>query len=330
MKTEPTHLREHWPLWREFIRAEQAVGGPDCQFTLMLEHARLHNDLAYDKPRGDEDREVVWLLGCYGAHHVAPSAHAVWDAFRIKEAINNTRTLRAWLREHWDSLPVRREMRSHRMIEKRLTCLQDFARYARSDRWKKGDFDGLWEDSQRQVKYYGRYMAIKFLELLRRTVRPDVHSYDTRAKHAWSPRACMALLFPEHRDWLADRNANDARTVRRVERFATKIKERLEQKDVHVTYFQLQGLLCNYKEMLYGRFYPGAGHDEELFYLKSFGDKFNVQPWFETRRRTFKKIHLGEHGTPPWKGIREHVGQQWMKKGKHLHKPKGAVGGYGI
>lgn len=210
----PQHLREHWPLWRRFIKAEQAAGGPDCQFTLMLEHARRVSMLDYRDLKSA--RSTVWLLGCYAAHHVAPSAYAVWEEFSAQDVTKDVRRLRIWLKEHWDALPVRREMRSHRMLEKRLQCLVDAAHYALSKRWREGDFDALWDDTQRAIKYFGRYMAIKYLELLRRTVRPDVHSYDTRAAHAWSPRACMALLYPEHRSWLADRDRNDAKTVARV------------------------------------------------------------------------------------------------------------------
>lgn len=327
----PKSLREHWPFWRKFIRAEKDVGGPDCQFTLMLEHARIHNQLVYKNPTHDRDRlDTVWLLGCYAAHHVAPSAHAVFEHFTVEEGASKPKRLRRWLEEHWDALPVRREMRSHRMVEKRLTCLQDAARYALSGKWEQGTYDDLWDDTQRSIKYFGRYMAIKYLELLRRTVRPDVKPYDTRARHAWSPRACMALLYPEHRSWLADRNRNDAKTIERVEKYATKIYKDLREHGIKVSYFELQGLLCNYKEMLYGRFYPGAGHDEELFYLKQFGTKFKVRPWLQTRSQIFPHKYLGERGDPKWLGIREEVGQRWLEKAAHLHKPKGATGGYGI
>lgn len=324
----PRSRREHWPLWRRFIRAEKDVGGPDCQFTLMLDHARHHPPR---RARGvDEDVDTVWLLGCYGAHHVAPSAYAVWERFGPTQALRHPDKLRSWLKRHWDALPVRREMRSHRMLEKRTQCLLDFAKYALSERWQKGDFDFLWDDTQKNVKYYGRYMSIKFLELLRRTVRPDVKSYDIRAQYAWSPRECMALLYPEHRSWLADRHRNDTKTVVRVEALATKIKRDLAEHGIKVSYFQLQGLLCNYKEMLYGRFYPGAGHDEELFYLAQFGKDFDTAPWYETRARIFDHEYLGELARPKWNGIRPEVGERWMRRGAILHKPPGKAGGYGI
>lgn len=298
-------MNSHWPLFRKFIRAEKAVGGPDCQFTLLIEHAQLHT------PSMERD-EWMWLVGCYGAHHCAMPAYEVYREFPYIDVLRKPKLLRTFLKEHWKALPVRREMRSHRMLEKRWTCLIDFARYTNSGRWKRGMFDDLWIDTQEQIKYYGRYMAIKTLELMRRTgVRPDVHSYDIRAAHAWSPRAAMALLYPQHAEWLGDRTLNDPTTVRSVEKKARRIHDDLVENQINVSFFELQGLLCNYKEMLYGRFYPGAGHDEELDYLREFGKDFDVRPWFATRKRIFNRKYLGEIGG--WEGIRKEEGERWMQ-----------------
>lgn len=300
-------MNSHWPLFRKFIRAEKAVGGPDCQFTLLIEHAKT------ERPgRLLDGHDWMWLIGCYGAHHCAMPAFEVFRVFRALDVINKPRVLRTWLKDHWSALPVRREMRSHRMLEKRWTCLVDFARYANSDRWKRGMFDDLWTDTQAQIKYYGRYMSIKVLELMRRTgVRPDVHSYDIRAAHAWSPRAAMALLYPHHAEWLGDRSRNDPATVRNVERYARKIHDDLTRHGIDVSFFELQGLLCNYKEMLYGRFYPGAGHDEDMEYMKEYAADFDPKPWYKTRARIFKHKYLGE--ISGWDGLRPEEGARWMQ-----------------
>jgi hypothetical protein len=307
-------MSSHWPLFRKFIRAEKAVGGPDCQFTLMLEHAKRH---AGDLPPHD----MMWLIGCYGAHHCAMPAYEVFNAFRYEDVLDHPRRLRSWLKEHWRALPVRREMRSHRMLDKRWKCLVDFAHYARSNRWKCGTFDEVWDDSQKQVKFYGRYMAIKVLELMYRTVRPDMPSIDIRAQHAWSPRAAMALLYPEHADWIGDRKRNDPETVCRVEKFARKIYRDLHEHDIDVSYFELQGLLCNYKEMLYGRFYPGAGHDEDIEYMREYARDFDSAPWWKTRARIFDHRYLGEING--WDGLRPEIGQRWMQMrvDRQLHLP---------
>jgi hypothetical protein len=313
-------MESHWPLFRKFIRAEKAVGGPDCQFTLMLEHARHHS-----AERMDDPTDVMWLIGCYGGHHCAMPAYEVWDEFSYAEVIKRPELLHRWLKKHWRALPVRREMRSHRMLDKRHQCLVDFAQYAASGRWRKGDFERTWNDSQQRVKYYGRYMSIKVLELMHRTVRPDMPSIDIRAAHAWSPRAAMALLYPKQAWWIGDRKRNDADTVADVEKYATRIYDDLHEHDIDVSYFELQGLLCNYKEMLYGRFYPGAGHDEDIEYMREYARDFDPTSWWKTRKRIFRHKDLGEING--WNGLRPEVGERWMQmridRGLHL-PPRGS------
>lgn len=309
-------MPSHWPLFRKFIRAEKAVGGPDCQFTLMLEHARRH-----EPERMQDKYDVMWLIGCYGGHHCAMPAFEVWRNFTAQDVIQHPKELKKWLKEHWKALPVRREMRSHRMLEKRHQCLVDFAYYAHSNRWNRGDFDYTWTDTQKQIKYYGRYMSIKVLELMHRTIRPDMPSYDIRAAHAWSPRAALALLYPHHAVWMADRKRNDPQTVNRVEKYASEVYEHLHAHDINVSYFELQGLLCNYKEMLYGRFYPGAGHDEDIEYMREYARKFDDRPWWKTRRTVFDRRYLGEING--WDGLRPEEGQRWMQMrvDRKLHLP---------
>jgi hypothetical protein len=253
-------------------------------------------------------------------------AFEVWRNFSAYDVHERKQrdALKRWLKEHWKALPVRREMRSHRMLEKRHQCLLDFAAYALSNRWKKGDFDHTWEDTQKQIKYYGRYMSIKVLELMHRTIRPDMSSYDIRAAHAWSPRAALALLYPKHAEWMADRKRNDPETVNRVEKYASEVYEDLHAHDIDVSYFELQGLLCNYKEMLYGRFYPGAGHDEDIEYMREYARDFDARPWWKTRRKVFDPRYLGE--ISGWDGLRPEEGERWMQmrvdRGLHL-PPRG-------
>jgi hypothetical protein len=304
-------MTTHWSLFRKFIRAEQAAGGPDGQFTLMLEHAYAH----YPHLRGSRDRhdqkDLVWLIGCYGAHHCAMPAYEIFDTFTYLDVIHHPKTLRAWLKKHWRALPVRPEMRSHRMLEKRHQCLVDFAQYANTGKWHKGSFEKVWTDSQANVKYYGRYMAIKVLELMHRTVRPDMPSIDIRAKHAWSPRAAMALLYPKQAEWLGNRRANDDRTIAGVELYASEICTHLLTRGITVSFFELQVLLCEYKELLAGGFYPGAGHDEEMKYLHDFERDFDPEPWYVTRKRIFEHKYLGELNG--WDGLRPEEAARWKQ-----------------
>src|SRR5262245_23889550 len=108
---------EHLPLFTEFVKAEKAVGGPDAQLELLCELGRMNNcDIV----------ESVWLAGCYGAVHCIPSAYLTWQNFRPQDIIDKPQALFDWLMINWDYLPVRPEMRSARMVEKRHECLVDF------------------------------------------------------------------------------------------------------------------------------------------------------------------------------------------------------------
>lgn len=287
----------HWSVFPEFVRAELRAGGPDPQISLLEELSA-----------GQPLQERVWLMGCYGAHHCIPSAYAVWRKFRPHEVPRRPTVLRGWLAEHWAHLPVRTEMKNHRMLDKRAKCLYDFAVYAQ--RWNPAVFRSyqqLWDDIIPQVKYFGRYMAIKVLEMLRRFGDvPHIEAPDMRAKGGWSPRIALSWLWPKQAAVLADRTRNGTADVLLVELYAKKTQERLwDEYGISINLFQLQVLLCEYKEAVHGGFYPGAGHDEELAYLYTAKQHFGTLflPVFRARSRLFLPEYLGELGG--WDGPRK-------------------------
>ncbi len=294
---------DHWPRFTHFVAAETAAGGPDCQLTLLTELV----------PSDTSPIEKVWLNGCYAAHHCVPSAYAVWKHWRPEDAAHHESDLEKWLRDHWNALPVRPEMRSHRMPSKRARCLSDFAQYALYKSWTnlQYKYDDLWTDSIDQVKYYSRYMALKYLTLLQMTVRPDLELRDIRAKHAWSPRITLGLLFPEHAAIVADRDNNSQTAIFLAEQCAKEALERLHHEKLMINWYQLQVLTCNYREMLNGGFYPGAGHDEEMDYIKLSETRFlgTMSHLWNTRKRIFKPQYLGEEND--WFGLRQERFQYW-------------------
>lgn len=298
-----------WDTFAEFVRTETGVFGPDCQLKLLVALGG-----------GATDAERVWLNGCYGAHHCVPSGYAVWKQFRASDLLEpyTQERLYDWLNRNWDLLPVRPEMRSHRMIEKRWRCLVDFAHYAMSHRWQNGTYEEVWADSISQVKYYSRYMAIKYLELLRMTVRPDLQLRDLRARNAWSPRIGLALMFPGKIGRIVgDRDDNSDYAIELAEECALEVLEEL--KDVYgieISHFQLQVLLCNFREMLVGGFYPRAGHDEEMDYLKLADDLESTKDVWTMRSHLFPRHLLGEHGG--WHGIQKSEYQRWKKFGEGI------------
>lgn len=299
-----------WDTFAEFVETETKVFGPDCQLKLLVALGASQDDV-----------ERVWLNGCYGAHHCVPSAYAIWARFRAKDIVGDpyvAEDLYEFLSANWDALPVRPEMRSHRMIEKRWTCLVDFARYAMSHRWQNGTYEEVWDDSIKQVKYYSRYMAIKYLELLRMTVRPDLKLGDLRARNAWSPRIGLALLFPgKIGDTVGDREDNSDYAIDLAEECALEVLEELyDVYGITITHFQLQVLLCNFREMLVGGFYPRAGHDEEMDYLKLAEKLPYTKDVWEMRAKLFPHHLLGEKND--WFGIQKSEYQRWKDFGKGI------------
>jgi hypothetical protein len=296
----------HHALWPEFVKAETGVGGPDCQLKLMSQLLCT---------RTSDPINIVWGLGCYAAHHCVPSGYVVWQNWRAEQVLDaGVDKMEAWLREHWSALPVRPEMRSHRMPEKRAQCLVDFARYAVQEYWANTNltYEDVWVDSQKRVKYYGRYMAIKYLELLRMTVRPDLILGDMRARHAWSPRMTLAMLFPENADPLADRENHSEAAIALSEMRAAEVVKLTHDAGVPMSFFQLQVLLCNYREALAGGFYPGAGHDEEMDYIKLCESKFDCSDIWRARQELFPQELLGELNG--WHGIRKDRYADWKAK----------------
>lgn len=291
---------DNWQLFAEFCAAELAAGGPDPQMA-MMEYLS----------RGQEPIERVWMAGCYGAHHCVASAYAVWKDWRPMAVIQDQLIgLEAWLEDHWDCLPVRPEMRSHRMVEKRASCLGDFAQYSVDSSWSRCvSYDSEWKHSIGNVSYYNRYMAIKFLEMLRMKVNPALVIPDMRAKGAWSPRIALGMLFPEANDILADKSKNGPEHVALTERYAALARERLAERNVHVSFFQIQVLMCEFREALVGGYYPGASLDEEMELIEIAEGDFDMSAVWEARKALFPHHLLGELNG--WHGIRKDMYKQF-------------------
>jgi len=284
---------DNWQLFVDFCKAETSTGGPDPQMPTIAALAR-----------NSEAVEKVWLAGCYGAHHCVPSGFAVWKTFRPDDIIKRPLDLEEWLEEHWKSLPVRPEMRSHRMVEKRAECLHDFALYAVGETWRnKTDYDWVWRDSIDHVAYYNRYMAIKFLEMLRLMVTPGLVLSDMRAKHAWSPRRTLAMLHPQFGHILGNKEDNSPGTLSLAETMAAETITKLQDYGVSISFFQLQVMLCEFREATVGGYYPGASLDEELDYIAIAQKDFSFDEVFEVRRSLFPHQFLGEIGG--WNGLRK-------------------------
>lgn len=282
----------------EFAKKEIAEGGPEPELAPIVHLVRNRTDV-----------DKVWAAGVYCSHHCVPSAMALLQAFPTpEEALEQEgKILEGFLADNWDYLPVRNEMRSHRMIEKRLQCLLDFADYSLRGIWhpnKSTSYAEVWTDSIGSVKYFGRYVAVKYLEFLRRMVNPALVCPDIRAKHGWSPRAALAAIYPETEPWMSNRYLNDDLTISKVEFYADKlISDLIEQHQLTISHFDAQVLLCEFKQFTHGTFYPGVSHDEEMDFGLIVEQRFNIPEFWEIRKELFPASALGEIGG--WVGKRK-------------------------
>jgi len=286
-------VNDYWPLFEKFCRAEMATGGPDPQIATILKITEE-----------DDMMSRVWMAGCYGSHHCVSSAAAVYKAWNPYQVIAQPGVFRIWLKKHWDYLPVRPEMRSHRMLEKRHKCLTDFAVFSQNYKewYSMTNFEHLWNHSINSVKYFGRYMAIKFMEIGHRGGWFIPEMPDMRARGAWSPKRALGLLYPDVPS-LSNREDSTEIGYRIMENHATKAIDKLAEAGIKVNYFSLQVMLCEFREALDGTYYPGASLDEELAFIRLTEERFDMQAVKIARRKLFKPEHLGE--VSGWPGLRK-------------------------
>jgi hypothetical protein len=305
--------RLHWELFPQFAEAECWAGGPDPQIALI-------GSIGAGLP----PNEMVWLIGCYCAQHCVPSALAVWRRWPRPESILKAHFIEVagWLEANWPALPVRPEMRHHRMPEKRAKALLGFAAYAQS--WPRtpryadaaDPYEAAWTDTIRSIPYYGRYMAIKFLEFLSRSVAPELRLSDLRPEGGWSPRRVLSWMFPRQAEIL---NSTDTKPRARaaVHGVASEMLKHIRATRVpNLSWFDLQVLLCEYREHWDGGFYAGCTHDEEVLYaeraLPAMGDGV-ASIFYDHRSRLFPDRVLGERRG--WHGIRKPCALTLKKQG---------------
>src|SRR5262245_31777992 len=253
---------EHRLFFREFIRWETAVGGPDP-------HLATLGAMIRDQPWP----ERVWRCGCYASGYNVPTAEVIWSAWPWERMRLEGELLPAWVQENWPGgFGLRRERRAVRTASKFARCLMEIADWTEivttaPPRWWTAPrgFDAAWK-STGTIYGLGRYVQLKFVEALCRYADGAFRESDIRAKGGRSPREGLALLYPENADWLLS-----GRYTAQTEYLAASLLNDLGTEGYDVDFFILQVVLCEYKKNFLGRQYPGRTHDTELRYWKAMG-----------------------------------------------------------
>jgi hypothetical protein len=308
---DPLTLK-HWRGFSEFSALDKEAGGCDSHMKTV---AALST--------GQSREERAWRAAIYaGGFYNAPTAEAVWSCWSWDRARSEgTPTVAAWLGEHWAGLGFRRERRAVRTVRKMGEFLVSLREWVPAVcailENPTTTYDDLWR-TVNDLKYVGRYGGIKLLETMRQMCLTDKIIPDIRAKGGWSPREGLALLYPEHSAWLTNTAAESAEDTARVEHLAKEAQRRsAEEFGITLDNYEFQVFLCDYKQCVAGRQYPGRSLDSELEYAA----KVQTHEWgavvrsafFPTRRLLFPEWALGELSW--WSGVRGELGQCWTRYG---------------
>jgi hypothetical protein len=311
-------VSDHSPKWHrekliEFTRLKLEVGEPSPHLAIM-------GHLVRDMPEADG----LWALGCYAATYCLPTAQVIWSLQPFSVARKSS--LEPWIRDNWPGIVTRTERRCVRSPVKMAECLASLARWIENDfpalrtlpqELTHSNYDVVWESVNR-IKFFGRYINIRFVEGLRRYFKVPAMLYDIRSVGGWSPKRCLCFIYPEHIEkLLVDDVEGNALTNMLCAELLSEIKAELPEVNEYV----FAAMLCEYKAC-YENYhqYPAWTIDQEpLMYDKVYaywGDDIDTSLLWNARAALFPQAVLGEisgwHGTrwPLTRCLHDH-GYNW-------------------
>ncbi len=298
---------DHWKFFSEFCHYEMLAGGPDPHMKVTI---RMSED------DGCDWSETAWRGLCYLGVYNVPCAAAIWGEYPWERA-RKAKGFTKWLEKNWKGIVLRRERKCVRSAARLGEYLSSAAAWLRRREGERGwaEEDGPraayaagWEDVQ-TIKYMGRYVAIKFLEYSRRCLGTRAVAHDIRPKGGWSPREALVLLYPEDADRLLGDDSEG--NCQKANALAQNARLELLEYDIDLDWYNLQVLLCDYKQCYVGRRqFPGRSQDSEMEYDRKIRDywawKGGCTPMYSAREAIFPKWALGEKNG--WDSVRKELG----------------------
>jgi len=292
----------HRAMFAQFAVAKAAIGEPTPHMRLVME---MSKDVS--------PAEQIWRAGCYLTAYSVLTGEAIWREWPVDRYESHRAEFGAWLRENWGGIHTRRPRRAVRTPEKFERSLGSYFDWSqeRLPALRSSDSYDVWWDSATGIDFYGRYIAIRLLELFRRWGYLERDLYDIRAVGAHSPIRCLMLLRP---DRLQDLSTGRAEIVDVV---AREVKSDLAFVGADMSFFTFATLLCEYRasyEDLHD--YAGLQHDEELSYQYTrYADHWRARGYesgvFAARAAVDPHQCLGE--IQGWAGIRPEP-PLWMRE----------------
>lgn len=303
------NTQQHWKHFAEFCKWELASGGPDPQIPLV---AKLSE--------GQSWNERVWRVGCYISVYNVPFAETIWENLPWTKVKNNPTIIGTWLHENWDKIVTRVERKTVRRPEWMYEYLESYWKFIRKElkpaivhcqyMYPEERYLYFWDMTIKNIKRYGRYVALKTLESYNLFCSIPMKAPDIRPKDGWSPRITLGVLYPEYADLLND---NDNKDIEVVNAIVSDLQKVLQHKyNISVNLFQLQVMLCEYRESYHSKKqYPGRSLDSELGYWykreKLWGKQSYSNNMMIARQKIFPLYHLGE--LRGWEGTRKECGK---------------------
>jgi len=307
----PYSTEEHWNLFADFTRLKFRVGEPSP-----------HLQVVAHMNRGSPILEQVWRACVYAATYNIPAAEMIWDEWALEVVLKaGQENLELWLTKHWKGIPTRTERRCVRTPKKMAECLysaalwsmQDFPRFLSDEAAGEFDsnekaYDALWESASK-IRYMGRYIIIRLVELFHRQCGVQAHLFDIRTIGGTSPKRALCLLFPDESEVLLGKETTEhAKLIDHLARKAI-MKFRMPPYRVeNMSHYVFAAMLCEYRVAVEdGRQYPGRTQDQELNYARKVKDFWGGTPlrMWEARKQLFPPVCLGEIGG--WDGVRPNL-----------------------
>lgn len=303
----PNGVNERSPEWHfdhfvEFTRFKGEIGEPSPHLAIV---GHLTRKMSLD--------DKLWMLGCYAATYCLPSAQVLHSLCPIKKSRSwGVKGFEKWLTKHWRGVVTRTERRCVRTPHKMAECLSSFIQWVDNDYGalekleaveSRENYDVVWE-SVSKIKFFGRYINIRFVEGLRRYCGIPARLYDIRSIGGWSPKRALCYLYPQHTaELLVDGAKGNALTNSLAMDLLAKVQQQLPKVDEYV----LAAMLCEYKAAFENyKQYPGWTIDQEpLLYDKVFnywGDVVDRKALWRARKAIFPPQVLGE--ISGWNGTR--------------------------
>jgi hypothetical protein len=294
----PIHRR----LFTEFCDIEMKAGGPDPQILLTARAIQQHH------------RSSPELAGLFVNPYSCAGGAILW---RLQEKKPDPMEWIPWLTQHGKIIPIRKERRPVKGAWERFSiCAASYLEWSRTEYPKVRDqpYREVYASVNKHVKYMGRYATMKLLEVLYQAEMIKYPQDTMVPRDGKFPRRTMALLMPEHTEML-----KGTRQEEEVDALCERIRQGIETRiGMPVSWFQIETMLCIYRQSLKGK-YPSGRHDSELgHWYKTItsvepdvaADLCRHFPFSTLREQLYPKYLLGEYGEPPWFGIRPELEEQ--------------------